>query len=145
MFASTSYPSRVSIPEAALARFRSRSEARARSPGLAIGGTSRRTVSPAGGAAAEAGGGTSGNDGGGASGAGASAGGAPLPWSRTTFWHFGHFTLKGRSGTLASSMTIRCAQWGQLACTFLPLDQVFVDAELGRGRGRGGGPPRRRR
>ena len=44
-------------------------------------------------------------------------GAPPLPGKRTTVWHFGHFTLKARSGTFASSMTMRCWQLVQLACT----------------------------
>jgi hypothetical protein len=32
---------------------------------------------------------------------------ADLPWKRTAFWHLGQRTLNGRSGTLASSTTIR--------------------------------------
>src|SRR5688572_4746287 len=49
----------------------------------------------------------------GAEGAGAAA---PRPGNLTVLWHFGHLTLKARSGTRASSMTIFCAHCGQLAC-----------------------------
>src|SRR5215510_10589576 len=59
---------------------------------------------------------------------GTGAGAAPRPGSFTTLPHFGHLTLKGRSGTLASSIWIRVWHWGQEACTFSPLDQV-VHAE----------------
>jgi len=32
---------------------------------------------------------------------------AARPGNRTGVWHFGHFTLNGRSGARASSMTMR--------------------------------------
>src|SRR5688500_18956263 len=50
----------------------------------------------------------------GAGGAAAAAAAAPalLPGKRTEVWHFGHFTLKARSGTRASSMTMAFAHLG---------------------------------
>ena len=36
-------------------------------------------------------------------------GAAPLPGNFTTVWHFGHFTLKARSGTFASSIRTNAA------------------------------------
>src|SRR5688572_23482924 len=69
---------------------------------------------------------------------GAAAGAADLPGRRTEVWHFGHLTLKGRSGTRASSITMRCAQLGQLVCNSLPLDQVVHLAGSRPWRGPGG-------
>src|SRR5262249_31914845 len=99
--------------------------ARISSDGGSAGGAC--AVGPAGGgtaAAAPAPGGTANVPVAGAAATVIVAGAAPLPGNLTTVWHFGHFTLKGRSGTFASSMTMRCEQFGQLACTGLPFDQV---------------------
>src|SRR5581483_10321621 len=61
------------------------------------------------------GGGVTGLDGGTATGDGAEAG--VRPGKRTVAWHFGQRTLKARSGTFASSITIFWVHCGQFACT----------------------------
>src|SRR4249920_1768736 len=115
----------------AWARPGSGNETRARSPGVARGvATTVRSASSekAGTAMSEA---------------GAGAGIAVRPGSFTTAEHFGHLTLKGRSGTFASSIWMRVWHWGQEACTYLPLDQI-VHPEIGSGigafRARAGAP-----
>ena len=47
----------------------------------------------------------------------AGAAAAARPGNRTGAWHFGHFTLNGRSGARASSKLTRFAHCGQVACT----------------------------
>lgn len=41
----------------------------------------------------------------------------PFPGSFTIPWHFGHLSMKGVVGTLASSTMSRLEQFGQLVCT----------------------------
>ena len=78
-----------------------------------------------------------------AAGGGAGAAAAAFPANFTGVWHFGHLTLKARSGTLASSMTIFCAHCGQLACTrYLSIRSSNSDLGAGAGAGRRAAPGR---